>query len=446
MKKLNLLLLFLLLSVSMASAQSVEAVKESLKLYPDLALATYATYPAIPLQPIAEAPKGYEPFYISTISRHGSRYQNTPNKNFYINKIKMFKKLDEAGLLTETGKQIYKYMCDAEKAQEKFIAELSPLGARQLRAMGERAYARFTPIFENGGRMEGISSNYNRCRQSLESFVEGITSNAPKMECSIVCDASIQPLLRPYDKLNTAYDGERADFAHHYNHGEWHKTLRRWAKDHPDTPALKYVFTDVEAALALVKKLPFDMAHSIFNGLLFMKNFEVGDPVLHTKLFSEEEIYNFYVYKAFHWMCTRSCENIDIMKVRHRYIRPLLMHFIDNADAVLSGKSDAKAHLRCSHDTNIMPLFALFGFKDAVAYYKEGDIEQSAVSAMTSKVIPMAANMQLVFYRNAKGKVLVRVLLNEQDAELPIKSKTPMFYRWEDLREYLIGRADRYDK
>ena len=446
MKRLNLLLLFLLLSVSMASAQSVEAVKKTLKLYPDLAYATYATYPAIPLQPIVEAPKGYEPFYISTITRHGSRYQNTPNKNFYIEKINMFKKLDEAGLLTDMGKQIYKHMCDAEKAQEKYIAELSPLGARQLRAMGERAYARFTPIFKDGGNLECITSVYNRCMQSLQAYIDGVTSNAPNMKYNIVCDEQTQYMLRPYDKLSKAYDVDRPAFVQFTNRGAWLKDLRRWAKDHPDMPVLKYVFTDVEAALALVKKLPFDMAHSIFNGLLFMKNFEVGDPTLHAKLFSEEEIYNIYVYKSFHWMCTRSCENIDVMKVRHKYIRPLLMHFIDNADAVLSGKSDAKAHLRCTHDTNIMPLLSLFGFKDAVAYYKEGDVEQSAVSAMTSKTIPMAANLQLVFYRNAKGNVLVRVMLNEQDEVLPIKTKTPMFYRWKDLRRYLISRADRYEK
>lgn len=446
MKRLNLLLLFLLLSVSMASAQSVEAVKKTLKLYPDLAYATYATYPAIPLQPIVEAPKGYEPFYISTITRHGSRYQNTPNKNFYIEKINMFKKLDEAGLLTDMGKQIYKHMCDAEKAQEKFIAELSPLGARQLRAMGERAYARFTPIFKDGGNLECITSVYNRCMQSLQAYIDGVTSNAPNMKYNIVCDEQTQYMLRPYDKLSKAYDVDRPAFVQFTNRGAWLKDLRRWAKDHPDMPVLKSVFTDVDAALALSKRLPFDMAHSIFNGLLFMKNFEVGDPTLHAKIFSEEEIYNIYVYKAFHWMCTRSCENIDVMKVRHRYIRPLLMHFIDNADAVVSGKSDVKGHLRCTHDTNIMPLLSLFGFKDAVAYYKEGDIEQSAVSAMTAKAIPMAANLQLVFYRNAKGKVLVRVMLNEQDDPLPIKTKTPLFYPWKDLRKYLISRADRYEK
>ena len=446
MKRLNILLLFLLLSVSMASAQSVEAVKKTLKLYPDLAYATYATYPAIPLQPIVEAPKGYEPFYISTITRHGSRYQNTPNKNFYIEKINMFKKLDEAGLLTDMGKQIYKHMCDAEKAQEKYIAELSPLGARQLRAMGERAYARFTPIFKDGGNLECITSVYNRCMQSLQAYIDGVTSNAPNMKYNIVCDEQTQYMLRPYDKLSKAYDVDRPAFVQFTNRGEWLKTLRGWAKEHPDMPVLKSVFTDVDAALALSKRLPFDMAHSIFNGLLFMKNFEVGDPTLHAKIFSEEEIYNIYVYKAFHWMCTRSCENIDVMKVRHRYIRPLLMHFIDNADAVVSGKSDVKGHLRCTHDTNIMPLLSLFGFKDAVAYYKEGDIEQSAVSAMTAKAIPMAANLQLVFYRNAKGKVLVRVMLNEQDDPLPIKTKTPLFYPWKDLRKYLISRADRYEK
>ena len=38
------------------------------------------------------------------------------------------------------------------------------------------------------------------------------------------------------------------------------------------------------------------------------------------------------------------------------------------------------------------------------------------------KITPMATNLQFVFYRNKANDVLVKVLLNEDEATLPIKS------------------------
>lgn len=447
MRKITLLILFLTLSVSMLSAQSVEAVKSQLEKYPDLAMATYTTYPAIPLESIAAAPEGYEPFYLSNFSRHGSRYQNALNKGYYTEKIAMLKLLNKAGLLTDTGRQIYKYMREAQRRQRRWIGELSPLGARQLYAMGERAYERFTPIFKEGGRMEGISSEFTRCIESLQNFIDGIESREPKMEGSVESSKAVQAILRPYDAFGEEYDkAKRREYALHRRGGAWRQEQRRWSESHTDIPALKQIFTDVDAALALAGKNHFDMGYSLFGGLLFMKNFEVGDATLHTRLFSQEELYAFYIYKSFDWMCSRSCEGLKVMNTRIAHIRPMLMHIIDNIDAVVEGRSDVKAHLRCTHDTNIMPLMTLFGFEEAVAHYYENDIERSAVSAFVSKAIPMGANVQIVLYRNNGGEILARTLLNEQDAALPIESIDGLFYRWKDLRTYLLGRLSYYER
>ena len=47
----------------------------------------------------------------------------------------------------------------------------------------------------------------------------------------------------------------------------------------------------------------------------------------------------------------------------------------------------------------------------------------------------MAANIQFVFYRNASGNVLVKVLLNEEEASLPLKTAGP-YYQWTDFQDY----------
>ena len=52
----------------------------------------------------------------------------------------------------------------------------------------------------------------------------------------------------------------------------------------------------------------------------------------------------------------------------------------------------------------------------------------------------MGSNLQLIFYRNAGGDVLVRVLQNERDADVPALGKGP-FYPWTDLRAHILSRC-----
>ena len=52
----------------------------------------------------------------------------------------------------------------------------------------------------------------------------------------------------------------------------------------------------------------------------------------------------------------------------------------------------------------------------------------------------MASNLQLVFYRDANGEILVKALYNER--EMRIKGLTPLsgpYYRWRDVEEKLKG-------
>ena len=51
---------------------------------------------------------------------------------------------------------------------------------------------------------------------------------------------------------------------------------------------------------------------------------------------------------------------------------------------------------------------------------------------------PMAANIQMIFFRNPRGDTLVRVLYNEEDMHLPLTGGP--YYRWSDLKEYMQDR------
>ncbi|MDE6290331.1 MAG: hypothetical protein K2M16_02250, partial [Muribaculaceae bacterium] len=47
-------------------------------------------------------------------------------------------------------------------------------------------------------------------------------------------------------------------------------------------------------------------------------------------------------------------------------------------------------------------------------------------------------------YNNAEGDVLVKCLLNEQEVRLPANPVSGPYYRWSDLRDYYLEKANRY--
>ena len=65
-----------------------------------------------------------------------------------------------------------------------------------------------------------------------------------------------------------------------------------------------------------------------------------------------------------------------------------------------------------------------------------------------SRIFPMAANIQLVFYRNPRrphADVLVKALLNEEEATMPLPATaTPFYYRWSDFKRLYLAKLDSY--
>ena len=99
-----------------------------------------------------------------------------------------------------------------------------------------------------------------------------------------------------------------------------------------------------------------------------------------------------------------SVENGDIIRFA---IRPLMMDFIEKADAAMKPGSHRTADLRFGHDTSILPLFALMGVDDPQHRnlpYKEAH----AKGWYAFFQVPMATNCQMIFYQNKKGEPTAR--------------------------------------
>ena len=107
----------------------------------------------------------------------------------------------------------------------------------------------------------------------------------------------------------------------------------------------------------------------------------------------------------------------------------------DNVAGILRDRRIA-ADLRFGHDSGLWPLVGLIGLDGPGDRVPLADSWQKCPAW---KWMPMASNIQMVFYRNDMGEVLVKILYNER--EMRIKGHEPVvdsFYRWQIVRERLV--------
>ena len=103
--------------------------------------------------------------------------------------------------------------------------------------------------------------------------------------------------------------------------------------------------------------------------------------------------------------------------------------------------------MRFGHETMVLPLTCLLELNQFG--YQTLNLEELETHGWWACVVfPMASNIQFVFYReNPLDKdVLVKVLLNEEEATLPIKSDLAPYYHWSDFKEYYLKKLDAYEK
>ena len=97
------------------------------------------------------------------------------------------------------------------------------------------------------------------------------------------------------------------------------------------------------------------------------------------------------------------------------------------------------ADLRFGHDGNLMPLTCLMAFDGCTAEVSDPGLIADAWRDY--RISPMAANIQMIFYRKeGTADILVRILHNEHEMYLPLASARPPYYKWDDLRAFYHRR------
>ena len=441
MKKLLFIFSALLLAVSV-SAQSPEAVLESIRKSPNLAYPEASVYPGAPAEGIAAAPKGYEPFYFSLVGRHGSRYERSDK--YFKRSLEVLVKADGLGLLSEDGKRLHKEIKECYDAQQGNDGELAPLGFEQWNAIGERAYNNFGKIFESGS-IEAKSSISLRCVFSMASFTNAIKGKVPSINITQHARKSDLWMIRPLANDPAFTKEEKKIFTTHKSENGMDDFREELEKNYDVSSFISKVTTDPQT---FVKKCcdekPFMFARHTIISLIFGENFGQGDREMLSSLFTPKELYGLYLHQTSSWVNSSMGRGEEYVEAYQSYMRPMADDILNKAQAAIDGKNPDVANLRFTHDSYVGPILSVLGYEGCVPQWNK-DMELAATSFNHGLVVPMAANLQIVLYRNKQGKVLVRSLLNERDAYLPIKSKMAPFYTWKEFSDYINSNLKQLD-
>ena len=436
--------LFVALVVALfATAQTPEAILESIRKNPSIGATVLAPYPSEHSAKLATAPDGFEPFYFSLVGRHGSRYEQSDTR--FRKAATAFNKADSLGILTAEGKKLCKRLNIVWKAQQGRDGELSALGERQWQEIGRRAYERFKPIFE-GGSIEGKSSTSLRCIFSMAAFNDGVKSCSPTTRVTQQARKSELWIVRPHHDDERISKQAKAIHKEWDKSGEWNKIRKDWDRSHKAPDFISKVVTDESTFLKECgAKYSGRIARYAYATVQFGDNFELGDREMLRNLFTPEEIYNFYVYNTARWVNYALGRGNDLVEMKQAHMRALIEDIIDKGNDAIKGKNPHTANVRFTHDSYVGPLLSAMGYDGCVPQCSD-DLEAATTSYNHTLICPMAVNLQIVLYRNKEGKVLVRSLINEKDATLPIKCDTAPFYPWSDFCKYMYNNLARFDK
>ena len=388
-KVLTILLAFC--SLCVARGQVVlDIIRES----PGYASCNYDVYPDSIHDNLTPAPHGKRPFYISHYGRHGSRYINR-----------------------RSGYEIpYKMI-----AQANGVDELTPL-------------ERFPEVFADSVCVSAISTVVPRCIISMESALIELSQLNPRL--NITMDASKRtqvymnhqdPVLRT-NKLTPeaqkAYDAYTASRV-------------------GNSRLMELLFKNPDIVKELVDETFFN--YYLMKMGLFQLNTQFSKTNALMGLFTAEDLYRMWQIDNALWylqygFCPLSGGDYPYSQ------RHLLRQIIADADSCLQ-LDHPGAQLRFGHDTVLLPLVCLLGINGYDLRTTNLD-EIEARGWWCSSVFPMGSNVQFIFYRSSRKDkdVLFKVLLNEHEATLPIRTDCAPYYHWRDFKRYYLKKLDQYEK
>lgn len=352
------------------------------------------------------APEGFKPFYISHYGRHGSRRLTGTYVSDAIAVL-------ENSRLAPKGVELLAAMREIAKAHDGMIGELSLRGAEEHRQLARRMAWRFPEVFNGYRNVHCRSSIYPRVLVSMANFTITLKEFAPGLSFDFETGEKVLRVLNP-----PYYE------------------LKGRSPDLPDFPAPESLMARIFAEPGSVAK-PAKFVHDLFicaSDCQCLRE-ELGGLDIY-RFFSPEEIACLSRALEEEMYCDMA-NSVEYGEAPVKVSARLWDDIAERADEAIA-KGGIAADLRFGHDSGLWPLAGFMGLEGP------GDrvpMAEAAEKCPGWKWMPMASNLQMIFYRDKAGEVLVKILYNER--EMSVRGLAPItgpYYRWKDLKSAMKGR------
>ena len=418
MKRLIMSLLLLAMA-AVSYAQLSPQMDAYIREFPQRAAFNIHSYEFHPLKD-TPAPRGFKPFYISHYGRHGSRSHSSDEP--YVLLKDCLEAAAGEGIITQSGDSLLACAKQMILLHDGMDGRLTPRGAREHEMLARRMYKRYPQVFRHG-EVHAISSDVQRCLVSMAAFTSSL--RACKKDLVITWDCG-----EKYQRFIASNSGT---------------DIKQKARDIVrgpltaipiDTMAVfSRYFKDPARGKELVGAKPKSFISAIFTLAQFAEAYDI-----------EENRFSFLPWDAVETAYARHalsfylghCNSVPIGDERMPRAKPLVMEVVGKADEAIAGAPVA-ANLIFGHDLPFLALCSYFGLEGYG--YPRLTAEEAYRSWNGVKLCPFAANLQIVFYKNRKGMVLVKFLANEEETMIPeLQAFSGPYYKWDDVKAFVSRR------
>lgn len=433
MKKIVWILVLLVFSYTCAESETT--LESLLSDKGKLGSNYYAYNPSLKKQ--TKVPNGYKPFYISHYGRHGSRYHHTAKDYQYV--VETLQQASKAGALTQLGQTV---LVDAEalyKDAKSRAGDLTQKGIAQQQGIAKRMYKSYPALFKGASYIKALSSTSGRCIMSMGAFLQELRAQNPRLDIYQESSQRLMSFISPFsfDSSKSYMESKEWKMAYDQLYSQVVKPER----------FIKALFKDsIYVAKNINSHDFFAKMYDIQSSLQGMDN----QSFSFSNVWTDEDLFGRYQAQNAWWYGVLGAGPLTKAK-GPTFAKPLLKHIIEDVDQVIKedstqthGEKNKKitATLRFGHDTALLGLAGLMRFNIASAEVK--DLQELYKVWNDFNLIPMSANLQIVFYKTSKkGKpILVKFLYNEDEVTIPVvcgvseQCPTLPYYRWDDVRNF----------
>ncbi len=389
-----------------------------------------------PTEPLTPAPKGFKPVYLTHFGRHGSRFLD--NASNYDRPYNILKEADDAGALTDFGKDVLRRVGIIRAEADQRAGDLTPKGMQQHRDIARRMVENYPELFKDGKTIMARSTTSHRVLVSEYSALMQIIRMRPKIRIDYDSSNHDEPWMYTEDRAVSAHKRKINAAVQEFNQRHTHpeRLMKALFKD----PA--YI-TDVQGR---------DQSGSLYSSLYDLASYAQGsDPGVDLNdVFTYDEWYDLFLMNNMRWYSQGGYSPLTDNVVPYGHC-VTLQNFIDFADEALAGNG-VSVMLRYGHEVTLMSFFSLLDLNGSG--YSTDDLESVADHWVAYDLAHMGGNVQWVFFRDRKGDVIVKFLMNEEEATLPEsvpfykdgkgREQKP-YYRWEDVRKFYQDKIDYWE-